>query len=445
MTAVRSASGKDRRGLFLALFVSVLMLASFVALSLRDPDGAWLRTGMLFMTLGFATWFGWRLLLPLTFAIWLAPTVLRAMSTDWSVLEGWNVVELPALLALALAALAVREHLRPAEQAPPLQRDELDAESGVFQEAFLKAAISSELARSRRFNRTFALVLVGVDELHQRFDYRDEEWAPSFRATASLLGRTRNQVDRVYRYGERSFAMLLPESGPKDVMGLVKRLARDGRKAKPPAGKPGGPLPLHFGATFFPECATAEDDLLKRAEIALKVAAKAPDRLRLDGAEAPSLPPPETLRAPEEDDVRTFAEEVAPSAAPTPMASAAKTINAIEESTEPSAPAFSGWEVPVENRRLAFELGPMTRRPHLVVVPALEDRPDTPEAPPVYANGSTSTPAVEADATAVVDGISAEEMARLLDLLGDLDSHLGATLKLIRDLRQEQNEANAPA
>jgi GGDEF domain-containing protein len=173
--------------------------------------------------------------------------------------------------------------------------------TGVFEESQLRSSLEIELSRSRRFGRGFAFVLVGIDEMRQRFDYRDEEvWQASFAATAELLRGTRANVDRVYRYGPAGFALLLPESGPKEVNGLVRRLRRVGRKAKPPEGEPGGPLPAHYGATFFPTCATTVDDLLRRAEIALKISDNNASRVQLDGAEAPEMPPVETLRQLEE-------------------------------------------------------------------------------------------------------------------------------------------------
>ncbi len=133
--------------------------------------------------------------------------------------------------------------------------------------------------------------------MRQRFDYRDQEtWETSFAATADLLGGTRTNVDHIYRFGPSAFALVLPESSPKDVEGLVKRLRREARKAKPKEGEPGGPLPAHYGGTFFPSCATTVNDLLRRAEIALRIAENNPSRIQLDGAEAPEMPPVETLR-----------------------------------------------------------------------------------------------------------------------------------------------------
>ena len=177
-----------------------------------------------------------------------------------------------------------------------------DPATGVCDERLLRPALEMEVARGRRFNREFAFVLVGIDQMRQRFDYRDETaWEESFIATAKMLRGTRNHVDRVYRYGMSSFALVLPESGARDVQGLVRRLTRTARRSSPAEGEPGGPLPCHYGATFFPQAATTTEDLLRRAEVTLRLAESSPTRVQIDSAEAREMAAPETLRTPAQD------------------------------------------------------------------------------------------------------------------------------------------------
>jgi diguanylate cyclase (GGDEF)-like protein len=252
-------------------------------------------------------WLPWQALVPAVLVAWLGPNVGRGMMEDDFALFNTNMMwELPGLLGLAAFSSFARVALRELEEEHlllGLNGDAamgLDPQTGVYDESQLRISIEAELSRSRRFGRTFALVLVGIDEMRQRFDYRDEaSWQESFSATAELLRGTRHNVDRVYRYGPAGFALVLPESGPNDVNGLVRRLRRVARKARPAEGEPGGPLPAYFGATFFPTCATSTEDLLRRAEVALRIADKNANRVQLDGAEAPEMPPVETLRQPE--------------------------------------------------------------------------------------------------------------------------------------------------
>jgi diguanylate cyclase (GGDEF)-like protein len=325
---------KKRTALYLSITGLLLMVAAISTISVRDPDGVTLRIGMILVTVGAAMWLPWQAMLPAVLVAWLGPNIGRSMmEEDFSLFNANMLWELPGLLGLATFSSFARIALRELEEEHMLlglNGDAalgLDSQTGVYDESQLRISIEAELSRSRRFGRTFALVLVGIDELRQRFDYRDEAaWQQSFSATAELLRGTRHNVDRVYRFGSSGFALILPESGPNDVNGLVRRLRRVARKARPAEGEPGGPLPAYFGATFFPACATSTDDLLRRAEIALRIADKNANRVQLDGAEAPEMPPLETLRQPElvmamldaeaEEQARAAAPALAP---PTPL------------------------------------------------------------------------------------------------------------------------------
>ena len=295
---------KKRIWLFLSISGLLAAAAAVSAISARDPDGVGLRLGMILITVGAALWLNWQALVLLTLLVWLGPNAVRSSITDESLFGTNMLLELPGLLGLALTATLVRLHLRQLEDEDVLigvasEDRGLDRDTGVHEERLLRPAIEVELLRARRFNRRFAFVLVGVDELNQRFDYRSqEEWNAAFKTTADLLRGTRVGIDRVYRYADDSFALLLPESGEEEVRGLVRRLMRVAKSVTPALGEAGGPLPVHFGATFFPDCATNVDSLIQRAEVALRLADKSPTRLQLDGAEAPEPPPPETLRRP---------------------------------------------------------------------------------------------------------------------------------------------------
>jgi diguanylate cyclase (GGDEF)-like protein len=244
----------------------------------------------------------WFVAAPATLALWLAAGALRGQLYDQGMFTSAMLVELPGVIVLAGFAFLSRQMLGEFEQESVRKGASsetllgIDPATGVYDERHLRSAIEAELTRARRFSHEFAFVLVGVDERRQRFDYSDEEFQASFGATATLLRGTRTHIDRVFRFGADGFALILPESGEREVRGLVRRLRRVARDVKPPEGEPGVPLPVHFGATFFPQCATTVDDLLRRAEIAMKLAEKTVNRLQIDGAEAPDMPAPETLR-----------------------------------------------------------------------------------------------------------------------------------------------------
>lgn len=269
-----------------------------------------LRVGMVLLALGAAMWLSWRNAILAGALIWFVPNLLRSFLSDTPLFGTTMMLELPGILALAACANLTRHYLQVLEEESLLlgrTGEDLagfDEMTGSYDQRLLAHALDFELARSRRFSREFALVLIGLDPMRQKFDYRDPAvLAASFTATAQLLGNTRKHIDRLYRYGKDGFALILPESNERDVTGLTKRLRGLARRSTPREGEPGGPMPVNFGASFFPQCATTADDLLRRAGVALKLSEGKPDRVHLDSADAPDAPAPETLRRPDDLDV----------------------------------------------------------------------------------------------------------------------------------------------
>ncbi len=159
-------------------------------------------------------------------------------------------------------------------------------ELGVRPGGLLQPAVKAELARARRYNRRFALVVAHIHELRRRFDFRRrDDWRAAINAIAGLLRTTRTDIDQVYRVGADSFVILLPESGPEAVRGLVRRLRST------------TDLPTQYGAAFYPDSATTVEALIRCATVAAKLAAKEPTRLYLHGAEAPEEPAPDSMRS----------------------------------------------------------------------------------------------------------------------------------------------------
>jgi diguanylate cyclase (GGDEF)-like protein len=349
-----SAVSRKRTVLYLSIGGLVATATAVSAVPAGDPDGIGLRAGTIMLTVSAALWLPWQVLFPAVLLIWLGPNyyshvlVSHVLVPDATLFSRHTILELPGVLGLALFAVLVRQALHRIEVeslmlgATSGEFGGVDPDTGVYEERLMRPAIDEELARARRFNRRLALVLVGVDEMRQRFDYRDQtRWAASFNATAQLLRSTRIHIDRVYRYGASGFALLLPESGEREVAGLIRRLRHVARRAEPPEGEPGGPLLTHFGATFFPDCATTSDELIRRAQVALRVAEKNSNRVQIDSAEAPDLPEPQTLRRPQEEVDTPESAVLDTSSAPQDKPIVLSELTA-EQEAETHEPAFSG-------------------------------------------------------------------------------------------------------
>ncbi len=453
---------QKRSALYLSILGVVIMVAAVMAISARDPGGVSLRVGMVMVTVGAAMFLPWYQLVPAIILTWFLPDSARALFGGKALFNLNMILELPGLLGVGAFATFARESLRQIEHEMLMvgaDRDVtsgIDPKTGIFQESRMLPDLSAELARSRRFGRSFAFVLVGIDDMRQRFDYRDEEsWAGSLKATAELLRGTRSNVDRVYQYGTSGFALLLPESSEKDVKGLVRRLRRTARKTKPSEGEAGGPFAVHYGATFFPTCATSTDDLLRRAEVAMRIAEKSPDHLKIDTAAAAEMAPVESLR-------RRYAEEDATAAEPSEAAAqlnlepqsrqlhvlAESDDNALEGIDEAALEAGAAVEpapaeasVPVtpvtaapvaelqsvEAGLPAAETPAVEAEPELAPVTAFETPAvDEVSAEPVMATIAEETPAAES-APATPESFD-DEIAGLL-------AHLDETLDMIRTMK----------
>jgi len=406
---------RQKRTHVFASIAGLLLSVGLVSLiSVEDPGGATLRIGIIMLALGAGLWMqrSWELV-PVTLLGWLVTNFARGVLDDtYALFQAPMLLEAVGALAIAGLATLAREALKDLETESMLIGSNSEGglgETRVFAVNQLRPSLEAELARSRRFGRTFSLVLVGIDEMRQKFDYRDQEsWAASLASTERLLRNTRQNVDRVFHRGEGGFAMILPESSEKDVVGMVRRLRRLARVASPAEGEPGGPLPSHYGATFFPSRATTVDDLFRRAEIAMRIAEKSTQRYQLDSAEAPGLPPGETLRRPaDEIEAELAFEDAEPELT---RAIRAELIEAVEESAEAV--------IPTEAPAVLFSADVARNAVEAV---ASED--------PVVAGGELIVAAIATEKAA--GGSSSEPLADIEALLRQMDE----TLTLIRSVR----------
>ena len=416
---------QKRAPLLLSLGGLVLMATSVSAVSARDPEGVWVRALMVVAIAALAVRSPWLVAAPASAALWLAAGALRVQLYDHAMFDSAMLVELPGVIALAgfaylsqrLLAKFEKESVRRGATSEALLG--IDPVTGVYDERHLRGALEAELTRARRFGHEFAFVLVGVDERRQRFDYRDDEFQASFVATAGLLRGTRTHIDRVFRFGSDAFALILPESSDREVRGLVRRLRRVARDVRPAEGEPGGPLPVHFGATFFPQCATTVDDLLRRAEVAMKLAEKTVNRLQIDGAEAPEMPAPETLRR---EVVQILAAiDAGKSAAPV-TATLAEPEAAIEGNGLSAAPVNGNGHHAVEAGELKDE-EPEAGEPALAAITPSEEKLDAVETR-ILQFVAPSESVAKAASPAEVD-----------DAFSELLRHMDETLGLIRNLK----------
>lgn len=164
-----------------------------------------------------------------------------------------------------------------------------DSLTGLLNRRGYQQRLADEMARARRYERPFGIVLGDLDRfksLNDRYGHRSGDEA--LRRFAELcLGHVR-EVDFVSRVGGEEFAIVLPDTDAHGAVLAAERLRRAVRNGlRTPDGEP---VTASFGVASFPEHGDDAEALLDHADQAMYLA-KAMGRDRTI-AYSPDLPEP---------------------------------------------------------------------------------------------------------------------------------------------------------
>ena len=130
----------------------------------------------------------------------------------------------------------------------------------------LRTKLEEEIERSRRYNRTFALVLLDIDHFKRINDTLGHDAGDSvLQEIAALLSESVRDIDHLGRWGGEEFLLVLPELDLSDALQTARRL----RKTVASHAFAGvGNVTASFGLTVFTPSDEIET-LTKRADDAL--------------------------------------------------------------------------------------------------------------------------------------------------------------------------------
>jgi diguanylate cyclase (GGDEF)-like protein/PAS domain S-box-containing protein len=151
----------------------------------------------------------------------------------------------------------LEDHLR--------QQAARDSLTGLANYRHLVDVLDSEIRRSERTKREFALLLFDLDGLKQVNDrYGHLTGSQALCRLADVLSIGCRDVDTAARFGGDEFALVLPETGGDSAKLVAQRiresLANDGRKPK---------LSVSVGVALYPSDGDRLDTLLGAADVAL--------------------------------------------------------------------------------------------------------------------------------------------------------------------------------
>ena len=172
--------------------------------------------------------------------------------------------------------------------------------TGLYNYRYLQQRLDDEIERSRRYEKTFSLLMLDIDGF-KRFNDTQGHLAGD-RALADLGAVIRSavrEVDIVTRYGGEEFSVILPETDSSGALIAAEKIreAVAAHEFLDAGGQPGLRLTVSIGLATYPVHAADKESLLRHADDAVYEAkADGKDRVRVaqaalaDGAEEEATP-----------------------------------------------------------------------------------------------------------------------------------------------------------
>ena len=140
-----------------------------------------------------------------------------------------------------------------------------DSLTGLANHRRLLEVLESEIQRSRRTDRSFAVLLFDLDGLKKINDrYGHLTGTRAIKRLGAVLRSISRSIDTPARYGGDEFALVLPESGAADAeraaARICERLNQDGQEPS---------ISVSVGQAVYPADGTSIEQLLSAADIAL--------------------------------------------------------------------------------------------------------------------------------------------------------------------------------
>jgi diguanylate cyclase (GGDEF)-like protein len=166
-----------------------------------------------------------------------------------------------------------------------IERDELlledlasrDALTGLLNKRMFNALLEDEAARTARYQRSMALLLLDIDHFKRANDtYGHVAGDEILKELGGLLLRQVRQQDRVCRYGGEEMAAILIEVGQEEAAALAERLraAVEETTFKTTSGQEIR-ITVSIGVAILPRDAAMPHGLVTAADAALYVAKRA--------------------------------------------------------------------------------------------------------------------------------------------------------------------------
>lgn len=154
-----------------------------------------------------------------------------------------------------------------------MELSKTDGLTGLKNHREFKDALNAEVMRSKRYRRTFSLLMIDIDHFKH---YNDTNGHPQgdvlLKKISELIRDNFKDTDIVARYGGEEFAVILLETETKDhAVSVAERMRAMVEWCKFPKEEtqPLGKVTISIGVSCYPEDGSTADEILQAADKAL--------------------------------------------------------------------------------------------------------------------------------------------------------------------------------
>lgn len=166
-------------------------------------------------------------------------------------------------------ALERKELIKAARERDEYRKQSLtDGLTGVFNHKYFKDQLKRELSNSERTKQHLSVLLLDIDNFKSINDCFGHQVGDTvLKEISDVLSRSCREYDTVARYGGEEFGMILPGTNLQGASRIADRIIR--KIASSSYNPVDHSVTASIGISIFPEHAEANDDLFKKADMAL--------------------------------------------------------------------------------------------------------------------------------------------------------------------------------
>lgn len=152
-----------------------------------------------------------------------------------------------------------------------------DGLTGLFNKREFESRMVDEVARSKRYNSTFSLIMLDIDHFKAVNDtYGHQAGDHVLKTISNTINSEVRSVDFVARYGGEEMAVILPNINGEDTFKVSERLRKAISSLPIPVSEDRAiHVTVSMGIATFPDNADTGDNLIRSADKALYNAKKA--------------------------------------------------------------------------------------------------------------------------------------------------------------------------